>query len=154
MAFAKVMVGTNVLIDCLNEGESFCRDARLLMIAANVGDVELWLCASQLTDLVYILSDGGKPELMAETLERLRVLRSFVRIAPVDSWCADRMLASVWKDPEDALVNEVALQIRADCIVTRDVYLQQHASCPAFDCTEFLAWHEKKTGISYAEVPV
>ena len=68
MVFAKVMVDTNVLVDYLNEREPFCQDSRLLMIAANVGDVELWLCASQLTDLVYILSDGGKPELMAETL--------------------------------------------------------------------------------------
>ena len=154
MAFAKVLADTNVLVDYLSKREPFCQDARLLMIAANVGDVELWLCASQLTDLVYILSDGGKPALMAETLERLRVLRSFARIAPVDSWCVDRMLASTWEDPEDALVNEVALQIRADCIVTRDVYLQQRASCPAFDCARFLAWFEKITGISYTELPV
>lgn len=152
MAFAKVLVDTNVLIDYLNEREPFNRDARLLMLAACVGDIDAWISASQATDLVYILSNGGKVALLGETLERLRTLRTFVQVAPVDAWCVDRMLATSWEDPEDALVNEVALQIKADCIVTRDACLQKHATIPAFDCAGFFDWLQRTAGISYDEV--
>lgn len=153
MAFAKVLADTNVLIDYLQQREPFYSDARLLMLAANVGDVEVWMSASQVTDLVYILSDGGASGEIGSTLERLRVLWSFVRVAPIDAWCVDRMFATSWQDPEDALVNEVALVIKADCIVTRDAYLQQHAAVPAFDCSGFFDWLEETQGLTYEEVP-
>ncbi len=154
MALAKTVVDTNIFMDFLMEREPFYRDARLLMLAANVGEVEVWLCASQVTDLIYVLSEGGKSSLIPRVLERMRMLRSFVQIASVDAWCTDRMLATAWNDPEDALVHEVALQLKADCIITRDAYLQQQATIPAFDCAGFFTWLERTAGISYEEVSV
>lgn len=105
-----------------------------------------------MTDIVYILSDGGKREFVPGVLEQLEGLRAFVGVAPVDSRAIDRMLATRWADPEDALVHEVALQIGADAIVTRDVYLQEKSDLPAFDCEGLFAWLESTQGISYEEI--
>lgn len=152
MARAKVLVDTNVIVDCLNRRDPFYHDARKLMMCGNVGEVDLWVSASQFTDLVYILSGGGKRSLVPRALERVRVLRSFVNVASVDAWGIDRMLATNWDDPEDALVNEVALAIRADAIVTRDEGLQKRSALPSFDCAGLFAWLEKEQGVVYDEV--
>lgn len=60
MAQAKLLLDTNVVVDYLNEREPFYEKARLLMIGGRVGEFELWISSSQVTDLVYILSNGGR----------------------------------------------------------------------------------------------
>ena len=60
MAQAKLLLDTNVVVDYLNECEPFYEKARLLMIGGRVGEFELWISSSQVTDLVYILSNGGR----------------------------------------------------------------------------------------------
>ena len=119
MARAKLLVDTNVLIDYLSMREPFYDEARLLMIVGRVGEFELWMTSSQVTDLIYILSDGGKQSLMPSVLERLRGLRTFVEVFAVGGAEVDRMLASAWKDPEDALMFESALSLKADAIIVR-----------------------------------
>ena len=83
MVRAKLLVDTNVLIDYLSMREPFYDEARLLMIVGRVGEFELWMTSSQVTDLIYILSDGGKQSLMPSVLERLRGLRTFVEVFAV-----------------------------------------------------------------------
>ena len=57
MAQSKLLLDTNVVIDYLNEREPYYEKARLLMIGGRVGEFELWISSSQVTDLVYILSN-------------------------------------------------------------------------------------------------
>jgi predicted nucleic acid-binding protein len=152
MARAKVVVDTNIVIDCVNQRDPFYPDARKLMMCGSVGELDLWVSASQFTDLVYILSDGGMQSRIPSALERLETLRSFVNVAPVDAWCVDRMLATHWNDPEDALVVEVALAIKADAIVTRDAELRKRSVLPAFDCADLFAWLERTQDVAYDEV--
>ena len=104
MAQAKLLLDTNIVIDYLNEREPYYQKARLLMIAGRVGEFDLWMSSSQITDLIYILSEGGAQSLIPLVLERLRGLRTFVNIHPASDSEIDRMLASSWKDPEDALL--------------------------------------------------
>ena len=60
MAQVELLLDTNVVVDYLNEREPFYEKARLLMIGGRVGEFELWVSSSQVTDLVYILSNGGR----------------------------------------------------------------------------------------------
>ena len=55
----RLLVDTNVLVDYLGNREPFSQQARLLMILGKVGEYSLWVSATQITDLVYILSNGG-----------------------------------------------------------------------------------------------
>jgi len=45
------------------------------LLVVCVGDFDLWISSSQMTDLVYILSDGGKESEMSKVLEALRGVR-------------------------------------------------------------------------------
>lgn len=148
----KLLVDTNVIIDYLNGREPYFGKARLLMLAGRVGDFDLWISSSQVSDLVYILSDGGKRSLMARTLERLRGLRTFVNVYAVGSSEVDKMLASSWADPEDALLFEVALSLKADAIVSRNKSDFESSLIRVFDCEELFDWLERDFGIAYDEL--
>ena len=67
-----------------------------------MGEFDLWITSSQVTDLIYILSEGGKRSLLSRVLEQLRGLRTFVNVHAVSDREVDRMLAASWKDPEDS----------------------------------------------------
>ena len=152
MVRAKLLVDTNVLIDYLSMREPFYDEARLLMIVGRVGEFELWMTSSQVTDLIYILSDGGKQALMPSVLERLRGLRTFVEVFAVGGEEVDRMLASAWKDPEDALMFEAALCLKADAIITRNAKDFESSLVRAITAREFFDWLRDEQGIDYQEM--
>lgn len=149
----KLLVDTNVVVDYLNERSNY-ETARLLMICGRLGEFELWITASQVTDLVYILSDGGKKRLMPRTLERLRGLRTFVNICPVSASEVDRMLATSWKDPEDALLFELALSIKTDALVTQNGKDFEGSLIPVLSTEELFDWIEETYGIRYDDVAI
>ncbi|MFR8831045.1 MAG: PIN domain-containing protein, partial [Eggerthella lenta] len=72
MARMKLLLDTNVVIDFLHEREPYYDKVRLLMTAGRVGEFDLWITSSQVTDLIYILSEGGKRSLLSHVLEQLR----------------------------------------------------------------------------------
>ena len=115
MARMKLLLDTNVVIDYLHEREPYYEKARLLMTAGRVGEFSLWITSSQVTDLIYILSEGGKRSLLSHVLEQLRGMRTFVNVHAVSDREVDRMLAASWKDPEDSLIFESALEMRCRC---------------------------------------
>ena len=154
MARAKLLLDTNIVVDYLNAREPHYASARLLMLTGYAGEFELWISSSQVTDLIYILSDGGRRSQLDETLERLQKLRTFVNVFPVSDREIDLMLAARWKDPEDYLLVEVALALRADAIITRNGEDFPKDLVPVMDCDEFFAWLKKEHGIDYAEMPL
>ncbi len=152
MARPCLLVDTNVIIDYLNVREPFYEKARLLMLCGRAGEFDLWISSSQVTDLVYILSDGGKRSLMESTLERLRGVRTFINVFAVGASEIDGMLASSWKDPEDALLFEVALALRADAIVSRNKSDFESKLVKVLDCEELFDWLNDDFRLSYDEV--
>lgn len=152
MAQVKLLLDTNILIDFLNERDPFYEKARLLMIGGRVGEFELWIASSQVTDLIYILSDGGQRSQMEDVQKRLRELRTFVNVFPVSDREIDLMLAAAWKDPEDYLLVEVALALKADAIMTRNQKDFPQDLVKVLDCNEFFAWMKDERGLVYDEV--
>ena len=152
MAYVRLLLDTNVIIDFLNEREPFYQNTRTLMIAGRIGDIELYIASSQITDIIYVLSEGGKHSLIPEVLERLRGLRSFIRVASVSSHEIDQMLATSWKDPEDALLFETALSLKADAIITCNQKDYESTLIKVMDCKEFFQWFGEEHGIHYEEV--
>lgn len=153
MAVARVMLDTNIVIDYLNERDPFYLRARLLMIGGRVGEFDLWLGSSQMTDLIYILSEGGKPALLPRTLERLRGLRTFVNVYPASESDIDQMLATSWRDPEDALLFQAALRVKADYLVTRNAEDFESSLVRIVDCDGFFDALREDHGFEYDEVP-
>lgn len=152
MGRMKLLLDTNIVVDFLHEREPYYRKARLLMTAGRVGEFDLWITSSQVTDLIYILSEGGKRTLLLHVLEQLRGLRTFVNVHAVTDREIDRMLVASWKDPEDSLLFESALEMRADAIVTRNQRDFESSVIKVVDCDEFFAWMREDFDLDYDEV--
>lgn len=148
----KLLLDTNVVVDYLHEREPYYRKARLLMTAGRVGEFDLWITSSQVTDLIYILSEGGLRTLLPHVLEQLRGLRTFVNVYAVSDQEIDRMPAASWKDPEDSLIFESALKMRADAIVTRNQRNFESTLIKVVDCEEFFAWMREDFDLDYDEI--
>lgn len=148
----KLLLDTNVVIDYLDVREPYFDKARLLMTAGYVGEFELWITASQVSDLVYILSEGGRRALIPSVLERLRGLRSFVEVFATSCNEIDRMLAAAWKDPEDSLLFEAALSLRADAIITRNQADYESSLIKVLSCDDFFTWVKEVYSIEYDEI--
>lgn len=147
----KAMVDTNVLLDYLVRREPFFAPARKLMVFANMGDYELWMSSSQVTDLSYLLSGGRRSEQMAAK-KAIMKLRRIVNVCSVGAEEVDRALESPWSDFEDALVHQAAMGFGARCIITRNQADFTMSAIPTFDCTEFFEWFEEKERIHFEEV--
>lgn len=152
MAQSKLLLDTNVVIDYLNEREPYYEKARLLMIGGRVGEFELWISSSQVTDLVYILSNGGRASEMDAVMGQLRGLRIFVNVFAASEREVDLMLAASWHDPEDYLLYEIALALRADALITRNQPDFPQGLVPVMDCDEFFQWMRDMHGLDYGEI--
>ena len=152
MALQKLLLDTNIVLDFIGEREPFYEDAYMLMLTGRVGEFSLWIASSQVTDMIYILTNGGNKSKVPEVLEKLRALRTFINVYAVTDSDIDKMLASTWSDPEDALLVEIALKMHADAIITRDEDFPETDMIRVHDCASFFEWLEKEKGISYAEV--
>ena len=154
MSQATLMLDTNVLVDFLCKREPRYEKTRLLMILGRLGCLVLWMHTSQFTVLIYILSEGGKQSKMESALERLRGVRSFIRVFPVSEREIDLILSTSWNDPEDALIFESALAIKADAIVTNNKKDFENNLIKAIDCEQLFDWLSTDHHLTYTEIKI
>ena len=143
----RLMVDTNVLVDYLAAREPFYADARTLMAYARMGACELWMSSSQVTDLLYILSNGDRSSGQATARAAVRGLRKLVHVCAPGEREVDGALASAWADFEDAFLYEAANLVGVDRIVTRDRTVFSQSPIPAMTPSEVLAWVTESAGI-------
>ena len=153
MAYQKLLLDTNIVVDFLHHRDPFYESARLLMLTGRVGEFSLWIASSQVTDIIYIMTGGGNKQKIPEVLEKLRALRTFVNVYAVTDADIDKMLATTWADPEDALLVDLALKMRADAIITRDENFPATDMIRVHDCAGFFEWLKREKGISYDDIP-
>ena len=146
----KLLLDTNVVVDYLHVRKPFFEKARLLMILGYAQEFELWITSSQMTDLVYILTEGGKQQLMQEALQQLRELRHFVNVYATGENEVDKMLLTNWKDPEDFLLYQCALSLKADAIITRNSCDFEEHSVEVCNCNEFFDWVYENNLVNYS----
>ena len=154
MAIQKLLLDTNIVLDFIGIRGPHFDDTRLLMLAGRVGEFSLWITSSQLTDMIYILTNGGNKSKIPEVLEKLRLLRTFINVYAVTDADIDKMLAGSWSDPEDGLLIEIALKMRADAIITHNKDFPTTDLIRVQNCSEFFEWMKDEKGISYDDVPV
>ncbi len=152
MAVQKLLLDTNIVIDFIGKRGPHFSETRLLMLAGRVGEFSLWIASSQVTDMIYIMTDGGRKEKVSEVLEKLRAVRTFVNVCSVGDADIDKLLATTWSDPEDVLLVDLALKIHADAVITRDKDFPKTDMIRVHDCRGFFSWLEEEKGISYADI--
>ena len=146
-----VVVDSNVLIDYLKERDGFAL-ARKLLVFSEMGDYGLWMSASQVTDLFYIMTSGGRKTLSAQVRDMIRCLRKSVGVLPITQREIDLALDSGWEDFEDSVLHQAAVNNGASAIVTQDARGFERSAIPVLDPEEFFEWMERKNGIAYEEI--
>ena len=146
MPQARVLLGTEVVMDFMNERQPFYQQTRMLMVAGRVGEFDLWVTAPQVVDLVYLLSEGGKPELLPRAMERIRGLRTFVQVADLTAANVDRVLASSGHNPEGHL--------RADFLLTHDPCGLENGLVKVTNVPGMFEWLCENRDLDYTQIEI
>lgn len=105
-----------------------------------------------MSTLVYILSSGGRANEIDAVMDQLQGLRTFVNVFAANEREVDLMLAASWCDPEDYLLYELALALRADALITRNQSDFPQGLVPVMDCDGFFQWMRDTHGLDYDEI--
>lgn len=149
----RFFVDTNIILDYLDERPGFVDSARKLMILGFLQEFELFMSASQATDLFYLLTNGGRASEAESVKKSMRHARQFVRVCSLTEADVDAALESTWHDFEDACVYQCALKLKADAIITRNQQDFEKSSIKVFDCDELFAYLAEEKGLTYEEIP-
>jgi len=114
----KILIDANVALDVLLERQPFyISGAKVLSLSK--GGIELFLSASTVTDIYYIIRKQLKDKEITLTL--LKNLLTSVGIAAVTSDEIHRAIDLNWNDLEDAVQYATGETIAVDYLVTRNI---------------------------------
>lgn len=147
-----LLLDTNIIVDVLRKRDFDYDESRLLLALGKLHEFELWISPSQLSDLFYILTSGGKKRLAKPVTEELSIVRSFVRVCALGHEEATAALCDGFEDLEDALVYQAARSVRAEAIITRNQTDFESSPIPALSSSEFFQRLAKERGLNYAEI--
>lgn len=131
-----VLCDINFILDIFLKREPFYYSAAKLFKKIEDKELKGYLCALSFPTLFYLLSKELSREKAIKTLEKIRIVFS---VAAVDQKVIDLSLTSDFKDFEDAVQYYSAVQVKADCLITRnkDDYIDD--KIPVLTPEEFLA---------------
>ena len=114
----KILLDINVILDVLLDRESFKEDSlNAMKKAINEGHI-LYISASAVTDIFYVLKKAnGK----TEAINHLKNLLSILNVVEVNESCILNALNSKINDYEDAVVDETAVYSSIGLILTRNI---------------------------------
>lgn len=113
----RVLLDTNIIIDVALERQPFYSISTQVLTFAYCEEIEAFISASTVSDIYYIVRKAKGHD---ETLEFLRIIAPFCRIATVDEGVISNALVSNLKDFEDAVQYETAIANQLEAIVTRN----------------------------------
>ncbi len=131
-----VLFDINVVLDIFLKRDPFYTPAARLFMLIEEKKLHGYLSAQSFPTLFYILSKELKREKAVRILEKLRIV---FRVAAVDEKVIDLSLASAFRDFEDAVQYYSALNVRADCLITRNKADYRADRLPVMTPDEFLA---------------
>lgn len=152
MATVRIMLDTNVVIDCIAHRGEFYEPARKIMLMGSLNGYEMWMASSQISDIIYVMSDGGKKSKAAECRRMLANLRKHVHVYATSEADIDATAFSAWEDLEDCLIHQAALRMNCDCIVTRNEDDFVQSGVPVVNPLQFFTWLEDAKGLVFDEI--
>lgn len=145
----KVILDTNILIDFALRRMPHFESARKVMLLGYLREAELWIGSSQISDLIYVMTEGGKPQLNERAQDSLGKLLQFLRVYATDEEDCRAIVNSSWKDLEDALVHQSALGVKADALLTRDKEGFERSAIRTFNYEGFFSYLKDNLGFDY-----
>ena len=112
------MIDTNIFIHVLLDRELLAETSAQVLSLSENRRFDGFVTASCITDIFYIIKKTLRDAEVTKQI--MQNLLKTVFVAGVDETCIRRALDSDWSDFEDSVQHEVAQQIRADFIITRN----------------------------------
>lgn len=131
----KILIDTNVILDVLCNRPDFVEDSSKVWKYCETGQIEGYISALSIPNIVYILRKELTPQKTQEIISQIMMVFDVIDLKSADLKNAARMLTS---DFEDALQMCCASRIRADYIVTRNIRDFRNSKIPALKPAEFL----------------
>jgi len=131
----KVFVDSDVVLDLLGERHPFHTSAQRLFSMAEQGKVEVFTSPLVMANVYYVLrklAGAGKAR------DILRRLRPLLRIESMHASAVDWALTSDFQDLEDAIQYRVAVEAKADALLTRNAKDFRSSQIPVFSPEEFV----------------
>lgn len=134
-----VLCDINFILDIFLKREPFYYSAARLFKKIEDKKLKGYLCALSFPTLFYLLSKELNKGEAIKILEKIRIVFG---IAAVDEKVIDLSLTANFKDFEDAVQYYSAIQVKADCIITRNKDDYVNDKIPVLTPEEFLALFE------------
>ena len=113
----KIFIDTNILLDVILHRADFYQQAAAIWADCESRKVQGYVSAISLNNMHYIM----RKKVDSDTaLEYVRLVLNVFSIVPLDESILRLAVDLPQKDFEDAIQTFSAVQIKADCIVTRD----------------------------------
>ena len=113
----RLLIDTNVVLDVLLDRAPWVEDATALLDAIAKGQAEGHLAAHSVTTVYYIVERERNRAVAATAVSDLLQL---LNVVPLAGAAFERALGLGLRDYEDGVQTAAALQIGADCLVTRN----------------------------------
>ena len=131
----KVYLDTNILIDFVCKRVPFYEGAKRLFALGSIGQFDLVTSSLSIVNTIYI---GRKYELPI-VKQRIKSILSFISVCDLQADVVIKSLDSDWKDYEDSVQSMTALEIFADCIVTRNKKDFRKSTIPVYTIEELMS---------------
>lgn len=135
MNHMKVLIDTNVILDVLCNRPDFVETSSKIWKYCEVKQIEGYISALSVPNIVYILRKELTPEKTQELIKKIMLIFDIIELKSADFKNASEMLTS---DYEDALQMCCANRIKADYIATRNIRDFKDSKIPALKPSELL----------------
>ena len=133
----RVFLDTNILLDIIEGRQKFLLAFSNVFDLGVKGQIEMYAIPLTFANCVYTSRKNVGYE---NALQGLKVLKKFVKTAPMDDEQVSDALCSDMPDFEDMLQYEATLGVKCDVIVTRDKkrHYPKNSTIPVLSPEEFL----------------
>lgn len=131
----KILVDTNVILDVLCNRHEFVETSSKVWKCCEVGQVEGYISALSIPNIVYILRKELTPQKTQQLIQQITMIFKVADLKAADLKSAAEMYTS---DYEDALQMCQANRINADYIVTRNIRDFKDSKVPVLKPAELL----------------
>ena len=114
----RLLVDTNIVLDLLAKRKEFVLEAQELFTLSDKKELKLYVSSLTFANTFYILSQKLKLNNARKILRKFKVL---VEILPMDDKIIDLSLESDFKDFEDAIQYNTAIENEINIIITRNL---------------------------------
>ena len=136
-----VFLDTNILLDVILRREEFIEQSIPIWSDCENHKVKGFVSAISLNNMHYIMRKQVSP---CVALEYVRIVLDIFSIVPLDESILRLAVNLPHKDFEDAIQTFSAVEIKADCIVTRDKSHFPSIYMPVISPIEYLELQEKQ----------